>query len=131
MSKNTSVIILFSFAACIIFSGCDAGPPGLVITGTVTDAQSGKPIAGAVVFDDGYADPDWEKIESGYYEPNLPHWGAVTDADGNYAFLTHAEHHSLKAEATGYKTKGATLYSGHFPVDKKDKEIFNFALEPE
>ncbi|UCG58888.1 MAG: hypothetical protein JSU70_05115, partial [Phycisphaerales bacterium] len=109
-----------------------AGPPGLVIAGTVTDAESGQPIAGAKVFDDGYAhDPDWEKVESGFYEPNLPHWGDVTDANGNYAFLTHAEHHCFKIEATGYKTKRATLYSGHFTINKKDKEVFNFALERE
>ena len=131
MSKNALVIIVFSIAACIYFSGCgDAGPPVLVITGTVTDAASGQPIAGAKVFDDGYAhDPDWEKVESGFYEPNLPHWGDVTDANGNYAFLTWPEHHSFKIEATGYKTKRATLYSGHFTLNKKDEEVFNFALE--
>ena len=133
MSKNALVIIVFSIAACICFSGCgEADPPGLVITGTVTDAESGQPIAGAKIFDDPYGPgPDWEKVESGYYEPNLPHWGAVTDANGNYAFLTWPEHHSFKIEATGYKTKRATLYSGHFTINKKDEEVFNFALERE
>lgn len=132
MNKKVLAIIIFSIAACIYFSGCKAGPPKLVITGTVTDAESGQPIAGAKVFDDGYADdPDWEKIESGYYDSNLPHWGAITDANGNYAFLTYAEHHSFKIEVTGYKTKRATLYSGHFTLNKKDKEVFNFALERE
>ncbi|MHC4266220.1 MAG: right-handed parallel beta-helix repeat-containing protein, partial [Planctomycetota bacterium] len=75
-------------------------------------------------------DPDWEKIESGYYEPSLPHWGDITDAKGNYAFLTYPEHHGFKIEATGYKTKRATLYSGHFTLNKKDVEIFDFELEP-
>ncbi len=135
MNKNALVIIVFSIAACIYFSGCDAGPPGLVITGTVTDAQSDQPSAGAKVFDDGYAnDPDWEKIESGYYEPDLPHWGDVTDANGNYAFLTHAEHHCIKIEATSYKTIDTTLYNGHFTLNKKnkkDEEAFNVALERE
>ncbi|MHC4467567.1 MAG: right-handed parallel beta-helix repeat-containing protein, partial [Planctomycetota bacterium] len=107
------------------------GSPGLVIKGTVTDAVTGEPIAGVKVFDDGYAnDPNWEKIESGYYEPSLPHWGDITDAKGNYAFLTYPEHHSFKIEATGYKTKRATLYSGHFTINKKDEEIFDFELEP-
>ena len=130
MSKNALVIIVFYIAACIYFSGCDAGPPALVITGTVTDAQSGQPIAGAKVFDDGYAgDPDWKKVESGFYEPNLPHWGDVADANGNYAFLTWPEHHGFKVEAPDYKTKRATLYSGHFTTNKKDEEVFDFALE--
>jgi len=132
MSKNALVIIAFSIAGCIYLSGCgDGGPPGLVIRGTATDAQTGEAIAGAKVFDDGYADPDWEKIESGFYEPNLPHWGAITDANGNYAYLTSAEHHGIKIEAADYKTQRATLYSGHFPINKKDEEIFNFALERE
>ena len=133
MNKNALVIIVFSIVSCVYFSGCgEGGPPGLVITGTVTDAESGQPIAGAKVFDDGYADdPDWDKIESGFYEPNLPQWGAVTDANGNYAFLTWPEHHSFKIEATGYKPKRATLYSGHFTLNKKDEEVFNFALERE
>ncbi len=134
MSKNALVIIVFSIATCIYFSGCgEAGPPVLVITGTVTDAQSGQPIAGAKVFDDPYGPgPDWEKVESGFYEPNLPHWGAVTDTNGNYAFLTRTEHHCIKIEATGYKTVDTTLYNGHFTLNKKnkkDEEAFNVALE--
>ncbi len=131
MNKNVLVIIVFSIAACIYFSGCgEDSSPVLVITGTVTDTGSGQPIAGAKVFDDGYADdPDWEKIESGFYEPNLPRWGDITDANGNYAFLTWPEHHSFKIEAAGYKPKRATLYSGHFTLNKKDEEVFNFALE--
>ena len=134
MSKKTLLIIVSVIAACMYFIVSTifmpaGGPPPLAITGTVTDAQSGQPIAEAKVFDDGYSEPDWEKIESGYYEPNLPHYGAVTDTNGNYAFLTWPEHHSFKAEAADYKTKRATLYSGHFTINKKDEEVFNFALE--
>ena len=128
MSKNALVIIVFSVAACIYFSGCDVGPPGLVIKGAVTDAESGQPIAGAKVFDDGYAgDPDWENVEP----DKRSEWGAITNSKGEYSFLTHAEHHSIKIEATGYKTKGATLYNGHFTINKKDEEVFNFVLERE
>ena len=66
MSKNALVITVFSIVTCIYFSGCEAGPPGLVITGSVTDAESGQPIAGAKIFDDPYGPgPDWKKIESG------------------------------------------------------------------
>lgn len=132
MSKTVLVIIVFSIAVCIYFSGCASGPPTFVITGTVTDAESGQPIAGAKVFDDGYADdPDWKKVESGFYEPNLPQWGAVTDANGNYAFLTRGEEHFIKIGATGYKTKRLLLYNGHFLCNKKDEEPFNVALERE
>ncbi len=90
MSKKTLLIIVSVIAACMYFIVSTifmpaGGPPPLAITGTVTDAQSGQPIAEAKVFDDGYSEPDWEKIESGYYEPNLPHCGDVTDATGSYA----------------------------------------------
>ena len=57
--------------------------------------------------------------------------GTVTDTNGNYAFLTHPEHHCIKIEATGYKTVNTVLYSGHFTLNKKDEEVFNFALERE
>ena len=130
MSKNVLVIIVFSMAVCIYFSSCATGPPSFVIAGTVTDAESGQPIAGAKVFDDGYAhDPDWEKIESGFYEPNPPHWGVITDANGNYTFLTRGEEHFIKVKATGYKTKQLLLYNGYFISNKKDEEPFNVALE--
>ena len=133
MNKNVLVIIVFSMAVCIYFSGCgEGGPPRLVITGTVTDAESGQPIAGAKVFDDGYADdPDWEKVESEFYEPNLPPWGAIADANGNYGFLTHGEHHGIKIEAAGYKTKRVSLYNGRFLGNKKGEEPFDVVLERE
>ncbi|MHC5076636.1 MAG: M56 family metallopeptidase, partial [Planctomycetota bacterium] len=125
------VIVIVIGGVLLPMEASTPGTPGLVIKGTVADAVTGEPIAGVKVFDDGYAnDPDWEKIESGYYEMNLPHWGDITDAKGNYAFLTYPEHHSFKIEATGYKTKRATLYSGHFTLNKKDVEIFDFKLEP-
>ncbi|MFC1676130.1 LamG-like jellyroll fold domain-containing protein [Planctomycetota bacterium] len=126
----TIFILISLMATCVIpMAKPNPAPPPLIIRGTVTDSVSGDPIAGAKVFDDGYADADWERIESGFYEPNLPRWGAITDANGNYAFLTWPEHHSFKIEATGYKPKGATLYSGHFSLNKKNEEIFNYALE--
>ena len=130
MSKNAWVIIVFSIAICIYFSGCASGPPTFVIAGTVTDAESGEPIAGAKVFDDGYTQGlDWEKIESGFYDPNLPHWGAITDANGNYAFLTRGEEHFIKIGATGYKTKRLLLYNGRFLGNKKIEGAFDVALE--
>ncbi len=126
MSKNALVIIVFSIAACIYFSGCASGPPGLVITGTVTDTESGQPIAGAKVFDDGYAnDPDWENVEP----DKRSEWGAITNSKGEYSFLTWPEHHGIKVTAPGYKDQRRSLYSSHFTINKKGEEVFNFALE--
>lgn len=137
--KNRPVRILTIFVLVCVMSATvlpmaklDPGPPGLTIKGRITDAITGKPIAGARIFDDPYGPgPDWQKIESGFYEPDLPQWGAITNANGEYAFLTWHEHHSFKVEADGYKDERGTLYSGHFTIPTKDIEIYDFALTPE
>ena len=104
------------------------GLPELIIKGTVKDAQTGKPIAGARVFDDGYGPkPNWEQIKA----DERSEWGAITNSAGEYSFLTWPEHHSIKVEAPGYKSERQSLYDGHFVFNKKDEEIFDFALEPE
>jgi len=124
------MVIIITAAILLPMAKAESDPPSLIIKGRVVDV-SGQPIAGAKVFDDGYGnDPDWNKIESGYYEPNLPQWGAITDQNGEYAFLTWPEHHSFKIEADGYKSQRKTLYSGHFTLNKKDVEVFDYALEP-
>ncbi|MHC4520552.1 MAG: carboxypeptidase-like regulatory domain-containing protein, partial [Planctomycetota bacterium] len=102
------------------------GPPELVVTGTVTDAATGNPIAGARVFDDGYGPaPPWDEIRPGDRAP----WGAVTDSQGRYSFLTWPEHHSVRAEAPGYTSQRKTLYEGHFVLRKKPEEVIVFELQ--
>lgn len=127
----TIFLLICIMATCVIpMAKFDPGPPSLTIKGTVTDAETGNPIAGARIFDDPYGPgPDWQKIESGFYDPNLPQWGATTDANGNYAFLTWHEHHSFKVKADGYKDDRGTLYSGHLTIPTKDIEVFDFTLE--
>lgn len=124
---------IVSLAAIIIaalillpMAKADSKPPSLVIKGTVTDSQTGSPIAGAKVFDDGYAeDPDWDNIAP----DKISEWGAVTNSNGQYSFLTWPEHHGIKVHAPGYKAKRKSLYSGHFTFNKKDTEVLDFALE--
>lgn len=101
------------------------GEPTLVIKGTVTDSITGEQIAGAKVFDDGYGpSPDWQNIKAGQQSKS----GAITDANGQYSFLTWPEHHSIKVQADGYTAQKKSLYSGHFTLNKKDEEIFDFSL---
>lgn len=90
--------------------------PKFVITGTVTDAATGQPIAGAKVTDDGYG--------------HEPYKGAITDSEGEYSYRTWPEEHRIKAEAPGYKPqrKGIT---GLFHVESEDEKVIDFALEPE
>ncbi len=93
------------------------GHPTLVISGIVKDAATGLPIAGVKVGDDGYNDG---------------RRSTTTESDGTYSFLTWPEHHSIKAEADGYKPQRETLYKGHFDFKKETVEqVFNFQLTPE
>jgi outer membrane lipoprotein-sorting protein len=92
--------------------------PEFVVTGTVTDATTGQPIAGAKVFDDGYGPK--------------PYKGAITDANGRYSYQTWPEEHRIKAEAPGYKTQRKGLQAGLFHTDNVgDKQVIDFALERE
>jgi hypothetical protein len=121
-------VVIITAAILLPMASCTSGPPSLVIKGTVKDAQTGKPIAGARVFDDGYGPkPNWEQIKAN----KRSEWGAITNSAGEYSFLTWPEHHSIKVEAPGYKAKRQSLYDGHFTFNKKDEEIINFALETE
>ncbi|MCK4887210.1 MAG: hypothetical protein KAS96_07455, partial [Planctomycetes bacterium] len=124
-------VLVCLMATCVIpMAKFDPGLPGLTIKGRVTDTATGEPIAGARIYDDPYGPgPDWQKIERGFYAPNLPQWGAITDANGEYAFLTWHEHHSFKVEAKGYEPDRGTLYSSHFSIPTKDIEVFDFALK--
>ena len=122
------IVVLIVGAVLLPMAKAVVGPPELVIKGTVTDAETGEPIAGARVFDDGYGpEPDWTKIQ----RDKQSEWGAITNSAGKYSFLTWPEHHSIKVEAPAYKAKKESLYSGHFTLNKKDEEIFDFALEAE
>lgn len=108
---------------CIVILGCallpmakaTPGPPEFIIKGTVTDAETGQPIAGAKVGDvDRYAEgKQW----------------TTTDANGNYSYKTWYEEHGIKAEATGYKMETTGLFTELFGSEKE--KVIDFALTPE
>ena len=119
-------VVIITAAILLPMAAFKPGLPSMVIKGIVKDAQMGEPIAGARVFDDGYGPkPDWEQIKA----DERSEWGAITNSAGEYSFLTWPEHHSIKVEAPGYESERRSLYSGHFVINKKDEEIFNFALK--
>ena len=92
--------------------GCTPPEPNCTIKGTVRDAVTGQPIAGAKVSDGDYGNK-----------------GATTDSDGKYSYLTCYEEHSIVAEAPGYKTQGRTLMTKIFGVESE--KTMDFALVPE
>ena len=122
------LVVIIIGAILLPMANSMGGPPKLVIKGVVKDAQTGEPIAGARIFDDGYGpEPLWEQIRSDVrYQ-----WGAITNEAGQYSFLTWPEHHTIKIEAPGYKAQRRSLYKSHFVLKTKDEEIFNFMLESE
>ena len=90
-----SLIIVLTIASLAIFHGCGESPPDFTVSGTVLDASSGLPIAGA-------------RVSDGSYGPE-PRQGAVTDSTGKYAYLTWAEEHNVTAAASGYKIQTENL----------------------
>jgi beta-lactamase regulating signal transducer with metallopeptidase domain len=108
-----SLAVILISAAVLLPMAQAVPPPEFVIKGTVTDAQTGKPIAGAKV-------GDVEAYAGGKQS-------TVTDANGNYEYKTWYEEHATKCEAAGYKTKIEGLLTKFFGTEKE--RIFDFALE--
>jgi beta-lactamase regulating signal transducer with metallopeptidase domain/HEAT repeat protein len=109
--------------AGIVFIGCvllpmakaAVGRPEFVIKGTVTDAETGQPIAGAKV-------GDVERYAEG------KQW-TTTDANGNYNYKTWYEEHDVKCESSGYKTQNKVLLTKLLGSEKERVE--DFQLQPE
>ena len=89
--------------------------PKLLLSGTVKDAKTGKPIEGAKVSDDKYG--------------QKPYRGAVTDSEGNYIYLTWTEEHIIIATAPGYESKRKGLTTNSLQTDRE--KIIGFDLVPE
>ena len=126
------IVAICAFVVIFLAVTKPCGPPELVIMGTVTDAKTGQPMAGAKVSDGKYGPrPSWDTIRAGDCAP----FGAITDSEGKYHYLTWPEHHSIEAEAVGYKTQRKSLYEGHlgdfFEEEKEQEKVIDFMLEPE
>ncbi|MGA3163068.1 MAG: protein kinase [Verrucomicrobiota bacterium] len=88
-----------------------------MVRGVVSDAATGKPIAGARVADNIYG-----------ARTNRTPREAWTDATGRYELKTWYEEHSIAASAPGYETKLATLFTK--PLGKKKEAQMDFQLQP-
>jgi|GEM_PF-4191404 len=86
-------------------------PPDFVLSGIVTDAND-RPIAGAIVFDDGYGPQPYQK--------------GITDETGKFEYKSWNEEHNIAAKADGYQTQ--TINFTTFPLDNSKK--LNFKLHP-
>ncbi|HOK66955.1 MAG TPA: carboxypeptidase regulatory-like domain-containing protein [Anaerohalosphaeraceae bacterium] len=107
-------MILVCFAILLLHKkiGPEDLTPSFEVSGTVTDAQTGRPIAGAVVYDDGYGP--------------LPRQQTITDPNGVFRLKTWNEEHNITARAEGYKPQ--TLVLKTFPFDNANR--LHFKLEP-
>ncbi|MFA5239341.1 MAG: M56 family metallopeptidase [Phycisphaerae bacterium] len=107
------LITLLLFAAVFLpMARAESGPPEFVIKGVVTDADTGQPIAGAKVGDDGYAEGKQ---------------CTTTDANGFYSYNTWYEEHNIKCEASGYKTQKGWFGTKLFGSEKE--KVIDFSLE--
>jgi TPR repeat protein/tRNA A-37 threonylcarbamoyl transferase component Bud32 len=94
--------------------------PDLVVRGTVSDAGTAEPIAGARVDDNAYG-----------ARPNRPPQQAWTDAQGHYELRTWAEEHTLAVSASAYQTKLFTLPTKQgLHLQRDGKVQIDFQLQP-
>jgi len=108
------LISLSIFAAVFLpMAKAESGPPEFVIKGTVTNANTGQPVAGAKVGDNGYAEGKQ---------------CTITDANGFYSYNTWYEEHNIKCEASGYKTQNG--WFGTKIIGSEKEKVLDFALEP-
>lgn len=109
-----SILLLAAVIAptTVALTSRSAGPTHEVI-GSVTNAITGKPIEGAIVFDDGYG-PE-------------PRQETTTMSGGAFSYKSWNEEHNITAQAEGYVPQ--TLVMKTFPFDNSKK--LNFKLQPE
>ena len=116
VANSIAASIAVAVLVAAVASGCGrTRDPELLVTGTVTDAQTETPIAGATVSDDGYG-PE-------------PYNAATTDSSGAYRYFTWHEEHGVVASAPGYKPQSKTLKTTFFHTEKE--KVLDFDLEPE
>jgi predicted Ser/Thr protein kinase len=106
------MIVLVVLALSLI-----GGNTNVTVTGTVTDAVTGKPIAHARVDDNRY----------GANAKKAPQQ-AWTDKKGHYKLKTWYEEHTLAASAPGYETGLNTLVTEMFGSEREMR--MDFQLQP-
>ena len=87
----------------------------LVIKGTVSDIETGKPISGAIVGDS-------EKYNDGKFR-------TTTDEEGKFEYWTYYEEHFVVAKADGYEDRQEILLTKMF--GKEESKEVNFQLKAE
>lgn len=97
----TIILLVGIMTACVMPM---ARKETYLVSGTVTDVQTGEPIAGAVVFDDGFGPKSMNKT--------------TTDAEGQFTLKTWNEEHNITARADGYELETLTLKT--VPFDNSD-----------
>ena len=106
--------IIITGAILLPMAKANPKQPEFIIKGTVINADTGQPIAGAKV-------GDVERYAEG------KQW-TTTDSNGNYEYKTWYEEHDLIAEAEGYKRQNKGFRTKLFGSEKE--KVIDFALVP-
>lgn len=90
--------VLFLAGLLSFLTACDSSQI-VRLSGSVRDAATQLPIAGATVSDGSYGSGS----------------SAVTDETGSYDYETYCEEHTINVTATGYASRSVTLTTPFWP----------------
>jgi hypothetical protein len=95
---KTKMTVLFLVALLSVLTACDSSQI-VRLSGSVRDAATQLPIAGATVSDGSYGSGN----------------SAVTDETGSYGYETCCEEHTVTVIATGYASRSVTVTTPFWP----------------
>ncbi|MCK5175128.1 MAG: hypothetical protein KAR47_17165, partial [Planctomycetes bacterium] len=109
----TIVLLVAIMVVCVLpMAKVMSGAPAFTVKGVVIDAETGEPVAGAIVGDAGRYAEGRQSV--------------TTDSEGSYNYKTWYEEHEIKCEAPGFKTGQKTLRTRIFGSEKE--KVIDFEL---
>jgi hypothetical protein len=111
VSMNKKIWLVVIIVICSYLMSCST--TSIILSGKVSDQNTGKPIEKAIVRDGNYGNGNF----------------GITDNEGKYSYCTNCEEHNIEIFAEGYKAERKTVLTPFLP--NKNEIVINIELEKE